>query len=118
MILLKYMENNRYYNHKTQIILYLLLNITMKKYILTETQVQRLIHHVMQEEELQEMRGQVLKIKDLAEIASRTGYDYKTVLDIFVKVFKDEGDQGVMELFKSATDLELEDMGHGRYAIK
>jgi hypothetical protein len=60
----------------------------------------------------------VLKIPDLAEIASRTGTDYEILLDIFRETFAKEGDDGIKKLFKSATDLDLEEMGHGRYVLK
>lgn len=92
----------------------------MKKYILTETQLQSIIDNELNEQTIKEQRGQILKLKDLAEISSRVlaGGHLETLRQIFVQVFKDEGDQGVINLFRSATKLELEDMGHGRYMIK
>ena len=90
----------------------------MKKYIYTESQLKNVLDHLLNEEVMAEGFGQVLKLKDLAEIASRTGNDYETLLKIFINFFKDEGDQGVIRLFKSATDLDIEDMGYGRYMLK
>lgn len=90
----------------------------MKKYIYTEAQIKGVIDHVMNERIMNEQAGQILKIRDLAEIASRSGNDFKTLLTLFQRVFKDSGDIGVIEFFKSATDLAIEDMGHGRYQLK
>ena len=68
--------------------------------------------------DVNESTGEVLKIHDLAEIVSRTGNDYETLLSIFQDMFQKEGDTGVIKLFKSATDLDLENLSHGHYTIK
>lgn len=93
----------------------------MKKFILTESQFQMVIDHVLEEKLISEQRYQILRLKNLAELVSRLdpdNLDIKTLLDIFIDVYRDEGDKGVINLFKSATDLDLEDMGHGRYMLK
>lgn len=90
----------------------------MKKYIFTESQLQSVLNHELNEQILAEQRGQFLKIKDLAEISSRMGLDEKTMFQVFMSIFKNEGDDGLIKAFKDVTDLELEDMGYGRYQIK
>jgi len=91
----------------------------MKKYIFTESQIKSVVDNIMNEQLMLEQRGQILKLKDLADMCSRTkAGDYETFLQIFIDVFKDEGDQGVINLFKSATNLKIEDMGYGRYMLK
>ena len=92
--------------------------INMKKYILTEEQFQKVIDNAIKEEIINEQRGQFLRIPDLAKLAARMGLDEETLHRMFVKVHKNEGDQGLINLFRSVTDLELEDMGYGRYQIK
>ena len=69
-------------------------------------------------ESINEGSGEILKISDLAEIVSRTGNDYDSLLSIFQETFQNEGDEGVIKMFKSATNLNLEEMRHGQYTIK
>lgn len=92
----------------------------MKKYIFTESQVKTIIDHTINEGIMSEQRDKIYKLPDLAELVSRMGeeLDYDTLLAIFVEVFRDEGDEGVIKLFRSATNLDLDDFGHGRYVIK
>ena len=90
----------------------------MKKYIYTETQIKSVIDSLMTEQVIEEQQLHLLKLKDLAEMVSRLGVDYDIMLQIFIDTYKKEGSEGVIRIFNSATDLDLEDFGYGRFHIK
>jgi len=87
----------------------------MKKYILTESQVKGLVKNLINED-VQDVN--FLKLKDLAELVSRMGMEKETLLKIFIDMYRNEGTEGVIKLFNSATNLDLEDFGYGRFRVK
>ena len=91
----------------------------MKKYIFSENQIKKVVDKVVNEQlTLTEQHRDILKIPDVAEIISRTGNDYDVVLSVLQDAFREGGDTAVNELFKSATDMNLEVISTGRYVIK
>jgi len=82
----------------------------MKKYIFTEEQIKTVVNHT-----LNEQMGQILKLHDLAHMASRAGDDYETLVRVFQNAYKEGGDELVVKLFKSGVKLDIEALGHGRY---
>lgn len=65
----------------------------------------------------EDFQQQVLGIAELAEMASRTGYDEHILLDILQDAFKKGGDREVIKMFREMTDLDLEVIRHGKYVI-
>lgn len=60
--------------------------------------------------------SRLLDLGDLAEaIASNCGWDLYAVYDMVKKAFRNQGDQGVMDLFKEATGVSIEPIIKGRY---
>jgi len=65
----------------------------------------------------------ILSLKDLAEIGSRTQQSDQQELaqrvftKCYIRAYKNKGDEGVQELFKQQTDLDLEVMSHGKYMV-
>lgn len=91
----------------------------MKKYIITEDQVKRIIDILVDDQlTLTEQHRDILSLADVAELISRTGNDYNTLLEILQDEFRDKGDEGVQELFKEATGVELDVISTGKYVIK
>jgi len=92
----------------------------MKTYIFTEDQIQGVVNSLIYEHILKEQNDNLnlLKLNDIAEIVARLGMDQKVLLKIFIDMYRKEGSEGVIRLFNSATDLELEDFGYGRFHIK
>jgi hypothetical protein len=90
----------------------------MKKYIYTETQIKTVIDSIMNEHIIKEQSLDLLKLKDLAELVSRLGYEKETLLKMFIEMYRKEGSEGVIRIFNSATDLDLEDFGYGRFHLK
>jgi hypothetical protein len=90
----------------------------MKKYICTETQIKSVIDSIMNEHIIKEQRLDLMKLKDLTELVSRLGYEKEVLLKIFIEMYRKEGSEGVIKVFKSATNLDLEDFGYGRFNLK
>jgi len=90
----------------------------MKKYIYTEAQIKSVIDSIINERVIEEQQLNLLKLKDLAELVSRMGYEKETLLKMFTDMYQKEGTEGVIRMFNSATDLEIEDFGYGRFQIK
>lgn len=92
----------------------------MKKYIFTEAQIKTVVDSIINEHNINEQQQELslLKLKDLAELVSRMGMEKETLLRLFMDMYQKEGTEGVIRLFNSATDLELEDFGYGRFRIK
>ena len=67
--------------------------------------------------------GKVLRLEDLAELASRTqqpsmvDISKKLFLDILQKDLKTKGDNGVKRRFKEMTDLNIKPIIKGKYII-
>lgn len=58
----------------------------------------------------------LLTLKDLAEaIAINCGWDEETVYYMIMNAFRNQGDDGVMDLFKEATGVSIEPVIKGRY---
>lgn len=58
----------------------------------------------------------LLDLSDLAEaIATNCGWDVDIVYEMVRRAFRNQGDQGVMDLFKEATGISLEPIIKGRY---
>jgi len=92
----------------------------MIKYIFTETQIKSLVGSIINEQNIKEQQQELslLKLKDLAELVSRMGMEKETLLRMFIDMYRKEGSEGVIRLFNSATDLEIEDFGYGRFQVK
>jgi hypothetical protein len=91
----------------------------MKKYIFTEAQIKKVVDVVLNEQTiLNEEHREVLKLRDLAELLARTGNDYDTLLSVLQDMYRSSGDEGVMELFKAGTGIELDNLSKGQYVIK
>ena len=92
----------------------------MTKYIFTETQIKSLVGSIINEQNIKEQQQELslLKLKDLAELVSRMGMEKETLLRMFIDMYRKEGSEGVIRLFNSATDLEIEDFGYGRFQVK
>jgi len=61
---------------------------------------------------------QILSLRDLGKIVGRLGYDDEGVelwIKIFISRYKRHGDDGVIDLFKSATGLTIEPISRGKY---
>jgi hypothetical protein len=65
----------------------------------------------------------ILSIRDLAQIGSRTQHvesqkmAERVFLKMYIKAYKNAGDEEVQELFRKQTDLNLEVMSRGKYMI-
>lgn len=91
----------------------------MRKYLFTESQIKKVVDAVANEQiNRKERHQEILKLRDLAEIISRTGVDFESLLMAFQDAFRDGGDEEVMELFKIGTGIEVENIGKGRYILK
>ena len=97
----------------------------MKKYILTETQLKSVIDVVMNEAFNGSSNNQILRFADLARFVAASDshpeqYEmvYDALLNAFIDVYRDEGDEGVVKFFTQGTKIPIEALGHGRYILK
>ena len=61
----------------------------------------------------------MMNITDLARVsANMCELDEDIVREILHNAFRRSGDQGVIELFKGITGVDIEDLGKGRYIFK
>ena len=81
------------------------------KLLITETQYNILLENIG-----------ILSLKDLSKMVCRLGYFEEDSQEIwhkiFISAFKSHGDPGVIELFKDATHLNIEDISKGKYIFK
>ena len=67
----------------------------------------------------------IMRFTDLARFAANSEDDpdqyemvYDALLNAFIDVYRDSGDEGVVKFFKEGTKIPIEAMGHGRYMLK
>lgn len=91
----------------------------MRKYIFTEQQLNLLVNKVIIENQMLMESHQILNLHDLAEILSRTKMgDQETHLELLHDIYKEAGDEGIIELFHKHIGIEITDISHGHYVIK
>jgi hypothetical protein len=81
------------------------------KLLITESQYKIIIESIS-----------ILSIKDLSEMICRLGFvndeDKETWHKILINTYKNYGDYGVIDLFKEATHLNIENISKGKYIFK
>jgi hypothetical protein len=61
----------------------------------------------------------IMYITDLARVAAKTKeLEESIVKEILSNAFRRSGNQGVIDLFKGITGVDIEDLGNGRYVFK
>lgn len=91
----------------------------MRKYILTEGQMDFLVNRVIIKNQMIMESHRILNLRDLAEILARTETaDEDMMFELVRDVYKDEGDEGIIKLFQDHVGIEITDLSHGRYIIK
>ena len=60
----------------------------------------------------------VMNIIELANMTNRMGLDNEAVLTMLRNEFKSNGDEGVIDMYKSITGVNIEALGKGRYIFK
>ena len=95
----------------------------MKKYIITEKQLNNIMDNIISEEIHHDMlteSSQIMGLKDLAEIVGRLGFDeegVKILHKLFMQAYRINKDEGVVEMFKDATNLKIEPISRGKYIL-
>jgi hypothetical protein len=59
-----------------------------------------------------------MNIIDISKIISRLGMDEDIVLEWLQQAFRRNGDQGVIDVYKGMTGIEIEALSKGRYVFK
>jgi hypothetical protein len=59
-----------------------------------------------------------MNIIDISKIISRMGMDEDIILEWLQQVFRRNGDQGVIDVYKGFTGIEIEALSKGRYVFK
>lgn len=90
----------------------------MRKYILTEAQVRKLIDGVVLQESILKESHDVYNLEGLAEILSRTGYDELILLEMLKELYRNGGDEEIIKTFKKSTGIDIENVAKGRYVFK
>jgi hypothetical protein len=90
----------------------------MKKYIFTESQITKVIDNIVMEKNVLKESHEVYNLAGLAELLARTGNDEETLLEILKDVYKADGDEGVIKLFKAASGSDIKNVGNGRYIFR
>lgn len=60
----------------------------------------------------------VMSIKDLSDMSARLGVDHEGITELIQRAFRNNGDEGVIEVFKEITGLDIEALSRGRYVFK
>ena len=60
----------------------------------------------------------ILNIIELANMTNRMGLDNESVLIMLRNEFKSRGDEGVIDMYKGITGVNIEALGKGRYVFK
>jgi len=60
----------------------------------------------------------VMNINDLSEMTSRLGVEKEDMIELIQRAFRNDGDNGVIEIFKEITGIEIEALSRGRYVFK
>jgi len=59
----------------------------------------------------------VMGLQELADLASRLGFESEFILPLLQKSFKFQGDESVVKTFKRITNLEITPIIKGKYII-
>ena len=59
-----------------------------------------------------------MNIIDISKVISRMGMDEDVVLEWLQQAFRKNGDQGVIDVYKGMTGIEIEALSKGRYVFK
>jgi hypothetical protein len=59
----------------------------------------------------------VMGLQELADLASRIGYESEFILPLLQQAFKFEGDESVISTYKKITNLEITPIIKGKYII-
>jgi len=60
----------------------------------------------------------IMNIVELTKIAARTEVDKEFILKSLRNAFKNDGDDGVIEMFHDITKLKIEPISKGKYIFK
>ena len=61
--------------------------------------------------------GEIMNIRDLADIVSRMGWEYDIILKLMTTVYRNDGDMGIIMLFYKMTDLRIDNIRRGHYIM-
>ncbi len=61
--------------------------------------------------------GKIMNIHDIAEYASRLGWEYEILLLIILRAYQNDGDAGVMSMFYEMTDRRIDNIRRGHYIM-
>jgi hypothetical protein len=90
----------------------------MKKYILTENQIKNLVDNLMLSESVLKESNEVYNLVELAEVLGRTGWDEESLLLALQDVYKGGGDDGVINLVKLGTGIDIKAVSKGHYVFR
>jgi len=90
----------------------------MKKYILTENQIKNLIDSILLKESVLKESHEVYNLVELAEVLARTGWNEQSLLWALQDVFKGGGDDGVINLVKLGTGIDIMAVSKGHYVFR
>jgi len=60
----------------------------------------------------------IMNIIELANMTNRMGLENDTILKMLRDEFKNKGDEGVIDMYKGITGVNIEALGKGRYIFK
>ena len=60
----------------------------------------------------------VINIIELANLTNRMGLENDVILKLLQDEFKQRGDEGIIDIYKQITGVNIEALGKGRYIFK